>query len=305
MGPRDAMRRPWHKQSVLVRRRGFFQAAFSASVLGMGGAAEASGAFVVKRLTVKGKHASRFDLLVPRHLGKDDRVRLLVALHGLGESHDAELGAAAWVDRYGLGTSYDRLLAPPIARTSKRGEWTDERLKAVNVALHSRPFPGIAVACPYTPNFKEVPDRAGALKEYGAWIVDKVIPMARKEAPCRSDAASTSIDGCSMGGPFAIEIFIAHADSFGALGGVQAAFGAQRAAGYAEKISDAMARHGARPVSMISSEGDKFRDSAKALGAELSKKKVANTVRILPGPHDQPWLREAGTIEMLLFHATR
>jgi hypothetical protein len=32
---------------------------------------------------------------------------------------------------------------------------------------------------------------------------------------------------------------------------------------------------------------------------------VANTLRVLPGPHDQPWLREAGTIEMLHWHDRR
>lgn len=272
---------------------------------GLAPSAGAANSFEVKRLSVKGKHASRFDLLVPKHLGKDEKVRLLVALHGLGESHDPELGAAAWVDRYGLGTSYQRLRTPPIAKTTKRGDWTDERLSEVNALLKKRPFAGMAVACPFTPSFKGVADRAKAIREYGDWIVSDLLPLARKEAPCASGPASTAIDGCSMGGPFALDIFIAHADIFGAVGAVQAAFGEHRAPKYAERIAEAIGKHGARPVHLLSSEGDTFKSAAKALGAELTKRKVASTVRILPGPHDQPWLREAGTIEMLMFHDRR
>lgn len=274
--------------------------------VGVCGTARAASSFEVKRLTAKGKHASRFDLLVPKHLGKDQKVRLLVALHGLGESHDPELGAAAWVDKYGLGTSYERLLAPPLKPIGKRGEWTDSRLAEVNAALKKKAFAGLAVACPFTPNFKDAADRTKAIKEYGDWIVEQVVPAARKEAPCPTGPAWTSIDGCSMGGPFALDIFIAHADVFGAVGTVQGAFGENRAPKYAEQLDKAMSAAGAaRSVHLLSSEGDKFKGSAKALGAELDKRKLPNAVRIIPGPHDQPWLREAGTIEMLLFHDRR
>ncbi len=261
--------------------------------------------FEIKRLSVKGKHASRFDLLVPKHLPKDARVRLLVALHGLGESHDPEQGAAAWVDRYGLGTSYERLLAPPIKKLAKRGDWTDERLREVNLALTQRPFAGVAVACPFTPNFKQVSDRPRAIREYGDWIVGELLPLARKEAPVLGSRAGTALDGCSMGGPFALDTYLAHPKEFGALGVVQGAFGEHRAAGYASALASTQDKHGAVPIHVLSSTGDGFHGSARALHKELDKRSVKSALRILPGPHDQPWLREAGTIEMLLFHERR
>ncbi|NUP07157.1 MAG: hypothetical protein HOW73_13970 [Polyangiaceae bacterium] len=290
---------------MLLHRRSLLGALAALGGGACGTAWAASNSFEVKRLSVKGKHASRFDLLVPKHLAKEEKVRLLVALHGLGESHDPELGAAAWVDRYGLGTSYERLRAPPIVKTGKRGDWTDDRLSEVNAALKKRPFSGLAVACPFTPNFKDVADRGKAIREYGEWIVGEVVPLARKEAPCSTSASATALDGCSMGGPFALDIFIQHPDAFGAVGTVQGAFGEQRAPKYAEQLADVVDKHGAKSIHLLSSEGDKFKGSAKALGSELTKRKVPNTVRIIPGPHDQPWLREAGTIEMLLFHERR
>jgi hypothetical protein len=68
----------------------------------------AAASFEIKRLTAKGTHASRFDLLIPKQPKAGAQTRVLIALHGLGESHDPELGAAAWVDRYGLGSAHDR-----------------------------------------------------------------------------------------------------------------------------------------------------------------------------------------------------
>ena len=37
--------------------------------------------------------------------------------------------------------------------------------------------------------------------------------------------------------------------------------------------------------------------SLPALAAELKTRNVPHAYRVIPGPHDQPWLREAGTIE--------
>src|SRR5688572_29711352 len=125
----------------------------------------------VRDITVEGDAAlgRRFTLLVPKHLAKDDRVPLLVLLHGLGETGDERMGAFAWIERYGLGTAYDRLRRAPIARTSRRGEWTDARLTEVNAALATRPFGGLAIACPFTPNVNKAKNPAAALDGYTQW----------------------------------------------------------------------------------------------------------------------------------------
>jgi enterochelin esterase-like enzyme len=188
---------------------------------------------------------------------------------------------------------------------NKRKDWTDERLREVNDAVAKRPFAGLVVACPFTPSFKALPDRAQAVREYGEWLVSEVLPLARKEAKLTTTTASTAIDGCSMGGPFALDIFLAHPTTFGAVGVVQPAFGEHRAPSYAAALAEAVAKHGARPIHLLSSEGDSFREATKLLGRELEKRGVPRTLRIAPGPHDQPWLRESGSIEMLLFHERR
>lgn len=264
--------------------------------------------FEVRDLSVDGdaRVARRFTLLVPKHLAKGQQVPLLILLHGLGEAHDERLGAYAWLERYGLGTSYERLRRPPVERTHARPDWTDARLAEVNARLAKRSFNGFAIACPFTPRVSKSPLGAPvALDVYADWIEKVLIPRARKEAPVLTGGASTFIDGCSMGGPIAIELFSRKPSLFGALGMVQSAFGVHRAPGFAQRIAEAMDRGGPKPVSIITSSGDPFRDANRALAKALGERKVDVTLRESPGPHDQPWLRETGTIEMLLWHDHR
>lgn len=296
----------------MIPRRLFLSGLAAAALAPRRASAEAAPAWAPKDLDLRdiqvpGDRAlgRRFALLVPRHLAAGEKVPLLVLLHGLGETGDERMGAMAWVERYGLGTAYDRLRRPPLARTSRRADWTDARLAEVNSALAARPFRGFAIACPYTPNVYKAPSPGAALDGYARWIADVVVPRARAVAPVEEGAARTALDGCSLGGYVGLEVFLRRPEVFGAWGGVQAAFGAHRVPGFADRMARALAAAGPRPLHLLSSAGDPFRDSNAALAAALAKKGVPCAHRVIPGPHDQPWLREAGTIEMLLWHDRR
>lgn len=258
----------------------------------------ALGEFDVRDLAVDDDRAKRFTLFLPRHLAKDERVPLLVLLHGLAETVDPRMGVYAWTERYGLETSYARLRHPPIARTSTRGEWTDARLAEVNAMLTAQPLRGLAIACPYTPNI----GKPAELEAYARWITEVVIPRARAEGPLFTDAAHTTIDGCSLGGFLSLEVFLRRPEAFAAWGGVQSAIGEAGAAGYAERIKVALAKAGPRALHVETSTNDAFRKGNEGLSRALTERHVHHEFRMLPGPHDQPWLREAGTIEMLLWH---
>jgi predicted esterase len=293
----------WENRGVLSLSRRQVLGAAAGAALGLAAPDALAAELVLRDFTVDGdaELGRRFTLLSPKGLAKDERVPLVVLLHGLGEAGDPRAGANAWTDRYGLSTSYDRLRAPPLERTSKRPDWTDVRLGQVNAELLRTPFHGLAFVCPVTPNVAKLADPAAALDRYASWLVDTVVPRARREAPVFADAARTHLDGCSMGGYVGLEVFLRRPDFFGAWGGVQSAFGGQRAASYADRIARVVKKT-PRPIHLETSEQDPFREANQLLSAELKKRGVAHELRVLPGPHDQPWLREAGTIEMLLWH---
>jgi hypothetical protein len=246
--------------------------------------------------------SGRFTLATPKHLRKDERVPLVVLLHGLGETGDERAGAFAWLERYGLGSADDRLRRPPIARTTSLPYWTSAHLAEVNAALAAEPFRGLAFACPYTPNVAKAKSPEAALDRYAAWITDTLVPRVRAIAPVFPDAARTSIDGCSLGGYVGLEVFLRRPEAFAAWGGVQAAVGAHRASSYAERLAAMIQRTGARRIHIETSSGDPFHDANVALADALSRHGIARDLSVLPGPHDQPWLREIGTIEMLAWH---
>ena len=243
---------------------------------------------------------TRFTLLTPKHVGKK-KVPLLVLLHGLGETHDQKIGARAWVDRYGLGTSYDRLREPPVKPVYKKSRhWTDERLAEVNALLKKKPLRGLAIACPFTPNVHKSPlGRDNVLDKYADWITDVVIPRARKEARVTN---TTYLDGCSLGGYVGIEVFLRKAAHFDAWGSVQGALGSFRVPHYAKKLKEVVDAHGPRHIHLETSTADAFRKVNESLSKALKKEGVAHDFIMPPGPHNQPFLRDSGTLEMLLWH---
>jgi predicted esterase len=248
---------------------------------------------------------TRFLLLTPTHLAAGERVPLVVLLHGLGETGNEAAGIRAWADRYGLTSAYTRLQRPPLAAIGKRADWPAGRIETLNRDLATRPFRGLAIACPYTPNVAKERDRGRAFDDYAAWIAEEVLPRARALAPVSPETKLTTLGGCSLGGYVSLEVFLRRPELFGAWGGVQSAFGAHRALSYAERLADVVARVGPRELDLLTSEGDPFREANVALARALVGKGLADPLRVLPGPHDQPWLRESGTLHALLFHERR
>ena len=238
----------------------------------------------------------RFVLVVPRYLEPGRKLPLAILLHGLGETGNERLGAYAWVEKYGLGSAWQRLKRAPIERTSTRGEWTDARLAEVNAELAARPFRGMALACPFMPN----PSSPGELDAYARWIEESLVPRVRKEAPVGTDAAQTYLCGVSLGGYVSLEVLTRLPHLFGAWAGVQTAIGTFAAPGYAEKIANGW-KGVPHPMMLLTSTQDHWKASSEALAAAFKAKNLATTYRVVPGPHDQPWLREAGTIETLLW----
>jgi predicted esterase len=267
--------------------------------------ADPSGAFDIIDLKLEGQRdlARRAIVLVPRDIPTGVRVPLLLLLHGLGETKSEDAGVRAWIDRYGLVSCHTRLKHPPVAPETSRGDLTVEHARQISDELARRPFDGRTVlVCPFTPNVWRLPDPRQALDRYADWIAEVLLPEVRAKTPADASPARAGIDGCSLGGFIGLEVFLRRPQLFAAWGGVQSALGEANAPSIANRLAGALANAGPRLLHVETSTGDAFYRANLALARELKKKGIPHDLAVLPGPHDQPFLREAGTLEMLLWH---
>jgi len=202
---------------------------------------------------------------------------LLVLLHGLGETDDESRGIHAWANLYGLLDAYERL---PLAVSD------------------------LAIVCPFTPNPFKREHSGGLLDGYADYLERKLLPAVRAATPIRDGAASLGIDGVSLGGYVSIELFLRKPELFGVVGSLQGAFGVTLAEYYAKRVAEAVSKVGPRSIHVATSTNDPFRAAAERLAARLAERAVPATLSVLPGPHDQVFLREFGAFSTLCYQAT-
>ncbi len=239
-------------------------------------------------------------VMVPRDLPPGVRLPLLVALHGWGESvRGVERGAWAWPRDYELGASDRALRQRPLAREAFLGWVGSARFSALRRDLAVRPYRGVVVVAPYTPDLMEE-SAAGRLPGYADWIARVLVPRARRELPVLPGRAATGIDGVSLGGLVALETGLVHPETFGVVGSLQAAI-----LGRTERVLGRRVDGPGRPpqrLRLVTSRGDPLRGANEALHAALTARGVDHDWRVVEGPHDYVFNRGAGGLEMLLFH---
>lgn len=237
-------------------------------------------------------------VLVPKHLGPQERVPMLVALHGLGETGDDKLGAWAWVDRYGIDEGYAHARAPETISVASLGKMaTEGRVAELKQELAAKPFRGMVIVCPYTPNiWKGDPELV--VDAYTRWLFEKLIPRVRNQCPVDHRLA---VDGVSLGGWVSLGVAVRKTAELHSIGCVQAAVSGDLP--YGPRLQKAFADAGTRPLQLLTSDQDVFKSSVQQLAAGLNKRGVPHVLRVAKGPHDQPFLRGPGSLEMLHFQA--
>ncbi|HET7539644.1 MAG TPA: alpha/beta hydrolase-fold protein [Polyangiaceae bacterium] len=288
----------------MFTRRGWLASTLSLFASGAG-ASEAEPLILRELLLPKpGKFGQKCVLLRPARVPASEPLPLVVLFHGLGETGSEALGIRAWYDRYGLPQAYARLSSPPVERTLQRERYlTDGRLFELNRELSSRPFPDVALVCPFTPNvFKQHPS-APFLDRYAEYIEAVVLPAARAATPLLAGGEHCSVAGVSLGGYVALEIFLRKFQQFSALSGVQPALSVAAVERYALLLSGLKLPPSEPRIQLVTSSLDPFRDATERLAKRLSERGVKVDASCPTGPHDQRFLREVGTLEMLLFQA--
>ncbi len=170
----------------------------------------------------------------------------------------------------------------------------------MNAELAARPFGGLVVVCPYLPDLDL--RKPGPIREYGEYLLGVVLPRVRKERPVVATAAATGIDGVSLGGAIALRVGAGNPDAFGAVGTLQAAIGEDQVQELTDLVRTARARNPKLALRLLTSREDYFRRAITTTSQALRAAGVEHDFVDVPGPHDYPFNRGPGALEMLLWH---
>jgi hypothetical protein len=226
---------------------------------------------------------------------------MLLALHGRGEANKGPaLGVLGWPKDYALLRAIERVCAPPLTAEDFEGFVEPSRLTMHNEALAKRAFAGLVVVCPYSPDVDL--RKPAQMKQYADYVMGTVVPRAQKELPVIAAPRATGIDGVSLGGALSLRIGLGNPEAFGAVGTLQPAIGEDQVAEFTELAQGARARNPSLRLRLLTSKDDYFRRAIKATDVAWRAAGIEHDFEDLPGPHDYPFNRGPGAIEMLLWH---
>jgi hypothetical protein len=226
-----------------------------------------------------------------------ERLPIVIALHGQGEARrGVERGFLGWVSDYHLPDAFAALARGGLTADDYQGFVRDEHLAARNAALAARPFGGLVVVTPYTPDLMTEPPGSDLLRAYGDWLAGPVLAAVRADLPFAAQTRDgTGVDGVSLGGMIALDVGLSHPQAFGSVGGIQPAI-RDRVAPLAS-LAD-----GSQHLRLLSSDDDPFLRVTRELSAALLARRVEHELIVTPGPHGYDFNRGPGSIELLFFH---
>ncbi|HET7541332.1 MAG TPA: esterase [Polyangiaceae bacterium] len=231
------------------------------------------------------------------------RLPVLVALHGRGEAlKGPELGARGWVDDYTLEATAERLHRPPITLDDLHGFADEARLARLNASLAQRPYQGLIVVCPYTPDVLPADESIDKALPLARFVVETVLPRAYRETPAIGTPETTGVDGVSLGGRAALGIGLLRPQAFAVVASLQAALRSDNSADILRRAREAKAQKPDLFVRLLTSGDDYFLKANQLLASELTAAGIRTELVTIPGPHDYEFNRGPGGYEMLMFH---
>ena len=232
-----------------------------------------------------------------------ERFPVLLTFHGTGEARKGpERGARGWIDDYGMYKAIDRLQHPPLTAADLEGFADEARLAKLNAALAQDPYRGLIIVNSYTPDMLRGDEPFSKIPPLAKFVIEELLARAGRETPAIGTPQTTGVDGISLGGRASLAIGLRNPEAFAAVSGLQPAFDVDNAGPVAVRAAQAHQKNPALSFRLLTSDGDYFLASTKAISAAMTQAGVPHTLVIVPGPHDYPFNRGPAVYEMLLHH---
>jgi hypothetical protein len=233
----------------------------------------------------------------------EERFPVLLTFHGMGEARKGpEKGARGWLDDYGMYQAIERLQHPPLTVADLEGFADEARLAKLNAALAANPYRGLIIVNSYTPDMLRGDEPFSKIPPLAKFAIEELLARARRETPAIGTSQTTGVDGISLGGRAALAIGLRNPEAFAAVGGLQPAFDMENAGPVAVRAAQAHQKNPTLSFRLLTSDGDYFLGSTKAISTAMKQAGVPHTLVVVPGPHDYPFNRGPAVYEMLLHH---
>ena len=228
-----------------------------------------------------------------------ERYPMLIALHGRGEAAQGERrGFLGWTVDYELAPAFGAMQRI-VRRQDYGGLVRDEHLATINAELRAKPFVGMIVVTPYTPDLLAEGTTEEDVARWIDWLAGPFVDQVRErfEGTIALTREGTGVDGISLGGWLALEAGFRHPEVFGVVGAMQPAITGRvdALAERAGKIEQPQA------LRLLTSDDDPLRPVTLSLSEKLRERMVAHRLVVVPGPHDYEFNRGPGRMELLRF----
>ncbi len=242
----------------------------------------------------------RVVVLVPDPLRDHVLYRVVIALHGRGESLKFPAdGAMGWPRDYSLTHLVERISNPPLTEDDFQNLVDPGHLTEMNRALGEQAFGGLITICPYLPDHDAFDQ--SKVDDLGKYLIDVVLARARNELPISLERSAMGIDGVSLGGITALQVGLANAEIFGAVGALQPAIRAEKI-GTLTTLATKAKQNGSLPrLRLTTSHDDVYRAVIAQTDASWTAAGITHDFGDLPGPHDYIFNRGPGGMEMLFW----
>jgi enterochelin esterase-like enzyme len=233
----------------------------------------------------------------------EQRFPVLIAMHGRGETLKGPTrGARGWVDDYAVGRVIQRLHQPPLTPQDFQSFVARERLARWNETLAAQPYEGLVLVCPYTPDLLRGDEPFTGAPPLARFLVDTLMPKVYAETPAIGTAATTGVDGVSLGGRAAISVGLLRPEAFGAVASLQAALDPRNGSEIVMRAKQAREKNPKLHLRFVTSTEDYYLPALRTIAGALRAAGVGHELLVVPGPHDYVFNRGPGAIEMLAYH---
>ena len=159
---------------------------------------------------------------------------------------------------------------PPAARRRLRGARRAAPARRDERVARRAPVRRAGRRLPYLPDVH--PAATGDIAEYTRFVIETLLPRVRAETPAIATADATGIDGVSLGGAEALRIGLGHAESFGAVGGIQPAVSDLPSADWTAMAQAARSRRPGLKLRLLTSHDDYFHESVDRRLARVGRR---------------------------------